>query len=262
MDNFAHVALWRFKNGHVGVAVVPPLARFAEFLNSITGIAGLVGQVYPEDFIFFFPSELISETLSRLGQVFGATCCPTCIKMQAPCSRWLNKLTFEFKEKYGESALQPLNEEARSETLTQLSRYSIAVRDTIESRAILLPAEETRRLRRVRQEPDPRVMDLEAASRLTERQAREVETLPTVRQVSRSLPETTRQAPTPAGTIRCTHCGQVIPPGFDKAKDTKKTEDEIYAECKHEFNPTTKICSKCRMEERTEGSRFSFLEVD
>ena len=61
---------------------------------------------------------------------------------------------------------------------------------------------------------------------------------------------------------RCTHCGQVIPPGFDKTKDTKKTADEIYAECKHEFNPTTKICSKCRMEERTEGSRFSFLEVD
>lgn len=75
------------------------------------------------------------------------------------------------------------------------------------------------------------------------------------------MPATIHQAPTPVGTIRCTHCGQVIPPGFTKETDPKKTVDEIYAECKHEFDPTTKICKKCRMEERSD-SRFSFLEVD
>lgn len=71
-----------------------------------------------------------------------------------------------------------------------------------------------------------------------------------------------RQAPTPAGTIRCTTCHQVIPPGFEKAKDTKKTEDELYDECKHEFDEKTKICSKCNLPMRLPTTRFSWLEVD
>jgi len=257
MDNLVHIALWRYRNGHIGVAVVPPADQFNAFLNSVVGVARLVGQVYPEDNIFFFPSELISETAALVSSVFGSTCCSTCIQMKAPCGRWVQKMTEEFRQKYGETTLIPLGyNEPRSETLTQLSRYSVAVRDTLDSRTDLTPTPVEPRRRRL--------PDLEAIGRLrlTERQAREAETLP-VRPTLRNLPpETIQQAPTPAGTIRCTHCGQVIPPGFDKTKDTKKTADEIYAECKHEFNPTTKICSKCRMEERTEGSRFSFLEVD
>ncbi len=75
------------------------------------------------------------------------------------------------------------------------------------------------------------------------------------------LPETLAQAPTPAGTIRCTHCGQVIPPGFEKSKDTKKTENEVYAECQHDFDEE-KFCRKCKLKERKEESRFSWLEVD
>lgn len=78
-------------------------------------------------------------------------------------------------------------------------------------------------------------------------------------------PDVRRPQDTPLNqlpTHRCNSCGQVVPPGFDKTKDAKKTVDEIYDECDHVFDPDTKVCKVCHLHERTAISRFSLLEVD
>lgn len=245
-DGLAHVARWRFadKRTTLGVAVMPPIG---------VGFWTCVGGVYVPtlNLMLFDHSRLAIQAAS---ETFGATVCSLCLALGTPCWRWRDEGFYELSvppPSHGWIATNPLASQDddfaaravqdRNNTISQLTTNSVDLRAAME--AMNPPSVERRpALIQQRTERDRR------------RQA-------AVELATDSLPSV-RQAPTPAGTIRCTHCGQVIPPGFDKATDPKKTEDEIYASCQHIFDVNTKICSKCNLKERTERGRFSWLEVD
>jgi hypothetical protein len=248
-DDLAHIAWWRFVDlkKALGVAVLPP--RGIGVWTELTEHASYI----PAFGIIIF--DFATDAIQATSNMFGTAICPICLKLETPCWRWrdaghtgyIPPLPTE-----GIIAFPPLatieEDVAARRQLTQASTVGQLVSNSADLRAAL----------QTRQRPIVQDRRSTTPSQPNNRERRRQSAVETSLE---SLPPV-QQAPTPMGTIRCTHCGQVIPPGFDKAKDSKRTEDEIYAECQHDFDSQTKICSKCKLKERDRGSRFSWLEVD
>lgn len=252
METLAHVALWRYPDGHVGAAALVPRAQ--DFIAAVKRMFVNDASYDHSRDLFLFSPAMIVTAQQMIARRFSPNVCFICQKLGEPCWFWAQRqrVTTVVGSLVHAPMTRPTSAvgerrallDANPTALSQLANASIGVRDALSDNA---PA-----IARLRSSPMARPNQRELDD-LIATTARAGDTLLTTR---------TAQAPTPVGTIRCTHCGQVIPPGFDKAKDTKKTEDEIYAECEHNFDEE-EYCRKCKLKKRVEkNSRFSWLEVD
>lgn len=255
MRNLIHVTGWTKPGGQVATAVLFPSTEARVFPTARTWLATQKRYFWSNSFLTIIdePATYVKTTLSSL---VGVDLCPICLHHAIPCWDWrrvgLPTLCGSWAQEpmqtpsLGEQEAVLAGFSGNPNALSQLRGGSPMLESVL--REVTFPSHHPGRLT-----PQPQIRQVR---RMTPQEL-EAEILET------SLPgfTPTRQAPTPAGTIRCTTCHQVIPPGFEKSKDTKKTVDEVYAECEHAFDEKTKICSKCNLPQRN-TNRFSWLEVD
>jgi hypothetical protein len=246
MRDLLHVTGWVKPDGKVATAVLFPSVDLSAFATARRWL-DTQPRFYATPF-FTVVNEPATYVKTMLSPLTGIMMCPICLMHAIPCWEWRRLLSNE--QAHGMWAQVPM------QTPSPVEQEAIIARFLGNENALSQLRGGSAMLESVLREV--------TFPQLPSRNAPIVQR-PLVRVVNRPedvLAPTTRQAPTPAGTIRCTTCHQVIPPGFEKAKDTKKTEDELYDECKHEFDEKTKICAKCNLPMRLPTTRFSWLEVD
>ncbi len=276
MENLAHIALWRYEDGRVGSVTLTP--RLDVFEDEARLIA-LRQHYKPYGTYHFFSPGQMTHAQGLIASRFSVNVCPICQNMNTPCWYWMRRhgdvsiLAQDPHAGFVHPVMQQpanLQEEMRillqanPNALNQILAASPNLRNALAYPEPLQTRQSRQRVRSGRmqiiggtpgQGGAPAGSGGPVAIRSGPMDDDDSDMLDLDAQ-----PRAVIQPPTPAGTIRCTACGQVIPPGFEKEKDTKKTEDEIYAECKHDFDEN-KICRKCRLHQRA-NSRFSWLEVD
>lgn len=247
MRDLLHVTGWKKPDGQAATAVLFPSSEARVFPTARRWLA-IQERIFWSNPFLTIINESTTYVKTALSSLIGRELCPICLHQSIPCWDW-RRLGLN-PSVSGNWIQEPMQTPSLGEQEAVMARFLGNENALSQLRGGSAMLESV--LREVMFPPLP------------SRNAPIVQRSP-IRVVSRPedvLAPTPRQAPTPAGTIRCTTCHQVIPPGFEKAKDTKKTEDELYDECKHEFDEKTKICSKCNLPMRLPTTRFSWLEVD
>lgn len=239
MRDLAHVAYWTNSRGTIGSATLTPYsAPFERWLTDRETCTFYTSELH---ILALFSSSELALVVDGIVEHFPRHMCPICIRLggHAPCWHWQECRTLWPSGVGGPAVIalrKPTSPEEELATIAHINPNALnrLLDSSADLRGALNPPLAPRRRERV--------------------------TAAGIQTIVDPVPAAT--APTPVGTIRCTTCHQVIPKGFEKAKDTKKTEDEIYAECAHEFTHELRTCTKCGMTERKIPNRFTLLEVD
>lgn len=258
METLAHVALWDTGLfGDCASSAIISIPRTNPEFSFRLRLLQTHARVMPDDSYIVIVAATVGLVRQLMSDFFPTVTCPICIRFQNPCWWWREDedglALFPGSLRYSAMPTPAAGDEERQLALVSSNALDQLVGSSADLRTAMRNIPPTLPPPRRRAQP---------TQQITPRAAREVNDLRSLYSGVPSRTQTASQTPTPSGTIRCTHCNQVIPPGFTKETDPKKTEDEIYAACKHEFDPDSKICLRCQLPERPSGSRFSWLEVD